>query len=112
MRDYPSSEKYLLVTRIGQTRDNLSSRSAMSESPRRVSITGTESGLDPNRSNLVEWIIFWGFVVGLAWIPYWYGSNALVAWGINAVLFAGLALAYEISIILRGKPARRGHSAA
>src|SRR4051794_21236931 len=75
----------------------------MRESPRRVSITGSESGLDPNRSNLVEWIIFWGFVVGLAWIPYWYGSNALVAWGINAVLFAGLALAYEVSIIVRGK---------
>src|SRR3954453_19043087 len=90
------------------TRDNLNSRPAMRESEHRLSSAGTLSGQDPSRTNIVEWITFWGFIVGLAWIPYWYGSNVLVAWGINAVLFPGLALGYELSIMLRGKPHARG----
>src|ERR1700674_3693464 len=36
---------------------------------------------------------FWVFIAGLAWTPFWYGSNDLVAWGINAVLFPGLGAA-------------------
>jgi hypothetical protein len=47
-------------------------------------------------------IIFWAFIIGLAWLPLRYGSNDLLAWGINAVIFPGLAAAYEASIILRG----------
>ncbi len=45
----------------------------------------------------------WGLIAGLAWAPFWYGSNDLIAWGINAVLFPGLAIAYEVSILVRGK---------
>jgi O-antigen ligase len=52
---------------------------------------------------LVERIIFWLFVAALAWTPFWYGSNDLIAWGINAVLFPGLAALYEISILVRGE---------
>jgi branched-subunit amino acid transport protein AzlD len=51
-----------------------------------------------------EWIFSGLLVVGLAWIPFWGGSNALVAWGVNAVLFPGLAALYELSLILRGAP--------
>ena len=54
------------------------------------------------RSDIIEQILFWAFVVGLAWVPFWYGSNQPVAWGINAVLFPGLAVLYEISLLLRG----------
>src|SRR2546423_15466838 len=43
----------------------------------------------------VERVIFWLFVAALAWTPFWYGSNDLVAWGINAVLFPGLAARFE-----------------
>ena len=32
------------------------------------------------------------------------GSNRLIAWGINAVLFPGLAALYELSLLLRGLP--------
>jgi hypothetical protein len=42
-------------------------------------------------------------VGALAWVPFWYGSNDLVAWGINAVLFPGLALFYEVLLLVRGK---------
>ncbi len=55
------------------------------------------------RSDTIEWVLFWMFIAGLAWIPYWYGSNDLIAWGINAVLFPGLVLIYELSILMRGK---------
>src|SRR5215831_11570615 len=46
--------------------------------------------------------IFWLFVAGLTWVPFWNGSNELLAWGVNAVLFAGLTAAYEISLLIRG----------
>jgi O-Antigen ligase len=45
----------------------------------------------------------WALLGGLPWAPFWYGSNDLVAWGINAVVFPGLALIYELSILMRGK---------
>jgi O-antigen ligase len=44
------------------------------------------------------------FVCGLAWVPFWLGSNRLIAWGINAVVFPGLAALYELSLVLRGAP--------
>src|SRR5437899_7707427 len=44
------------------------------------------------------------FVGGLAWVPFWLGSNRPIAWGINAVIFPGLAALYELSLLLRGAP--------
>src|SRR4029077_6186328 len=38
-----------------------------------------------------------------AWCPFWFGSNVLLAWGINAVLFPGLVTVYEVSLLIRGK---------
>jgi O-antigen ligase len=55
------------------------------------------------RDDAVELVTFWLFVAGLAWVPFWYGSNDLFAWGINAVLFPGLAAFYELSILIRGR---------
>ena len=55
-----------------------------------------------------EGVIFALFVCGLAWVPYWLGSNRLIAWGINAVLFSGLAALYELSLVV----ARRAASGA
>src|SRR5215475_5752385 len=43
------------------------------------------------------------FVAGLAWVPFWYGSNRPIPWAINAVVFPGLAALYELSLLLRGK---------
>jgi O-antigen ligase len=57
------------------------------------------------QDEIVEPVIFWLFVAGLAWVPFWYGSNDLLAWGINALLFPGLAVVYEISILV----GRKGH---
>ena len=57
----------------------------------------------PVRSTIVEQALLWAFIAGLAWCPFWFGSNALVAWGVNAVLFPGLAIIYELSLLIRGE---------
>ena len=31
----------------------------------------------------VEEVLFWTFIAGLAWVPFWFGSNDFIAWGIN-----------------------------
>ena len=51
-----------------------------------------------------EWVFFGLFVAGLAWVPYWLGSDRLIPWGINALLFPGLAALYELSLLVRGAP--------
>jgi O-antigen ligase len=51
-----------------------------------------------------EYAIFWLFAAGLAWVPFWHGSNEAIAWGINAVLFPGLAVLYEADLVRCGKP--------
>jgi O-antigen ligase len=55
------------------------------------------------RGDLIESAVFYTFVAGLVWCPFWFGSNDLIAWGVNAVLFPGLAAIYEISILRRGQ---------
>jgi len=49
-----------------------------------------------------EDVFFVFFVGGLAWVPFWLGSDRLIPWGINAVVFPGLAAFYELSLIVRG----------
>jgi O-antigen ligase len=51
----------------------------------------------------LEAAIFWLFVGGLGWVPFWNGSNELVSWGINAILFPGLAAVYEVLLLIRGE---------
>ncbi|MGD9614945.1 MAG: O-antigen ligase family protein [Alphaproteobacteria bacterium] len=61
-------------------------------------------GAHAARASFVENAIFWLFVAGLAWVPFWHGSNEAIAWGINAMLFPGLAVVYEAGLILRSQP--------
>ena len=77
-------------------------------------MVATEINVSPERAEAsirslpfaitTERVFFALFVGGLAWVPFWLGSNRLIAWGINAALFAGLAARYEFSLILRRKP--------
>jgi O-antigen ligase len=76
----------------------------MSAEVTRLVARAEKSGSAQLGADTVEWVVFWAFIAGLAWIPYWYGSNDLIAWGINAVLFPGLAIIYELSLLLQGKP--------
>src|SRR5215475_8553275 len=56
----------------------------------------------PARGAIVDLAFLWAFIAGLAWCPFWFGSNVPFAWGVNAVLFPGLALFYEVSQLVRG----------
>jgi hypothetical protein len=59
--------------------------------------------MHPARGDLVDGVLLWAFVAGLAWCPFWFGSNGLLAWGVNAILFPGLVAIYEISLLIRGE---------
>ena len=60
-----------------------------------------EEVANPPRNRAVvintEWVFFGLLVAGLAWVPFWFGSDGLIAWGINATIFPGLAALYELS---------------
>jgi hypothetical protein len=51
----------------------------------------------------IERALFWLLVAGLAWCPFWLGSNDLIAWGINAIIFPALTVVYELSLLVRGE---------
>lgn len=44
------------------------------------------------------------FLAALAWAPFWLGGNRPLPWGVDAVLFPGLVLVYEASLLLRRRP--------
>ena len=50
-------------------------------------------------AGLAERTALWLFIAALAWAPFCYGGNTIPAWGINAVLFPGLALLHEVSLL-------------
>jgi O-antigen ligase len=55
------------------------------------------------QSAIVDRALLWMFIAGLAWCPFWFGSNGLLAWGVNAVLFPGLVVIYELALLIRGE---------
>jgi O-antigen ligase len=57
----------------------------------------------PGFSVGVDVAFLWAFIAALAWCPLWFGGNVLLAWGVNAVLFPGLLIAYELSLLVRGE---------
>lgn len=63
---------------------------------------------DQRFAKLVDEILFLALLAGLAWTPSWFGSNRSLAWGVNAVVFGGLAVLYEIGLLIT----RRRHPVA
>lgn len=57
----------------------------------------------PTWDSRFDAILFWAFLAGLAWCPFLFGSVTLGNWGINAIIFCGLAGAYETSLLVRGR---------
>lgn len=51
-------------------------------------------------SKPIDDAMFAGLIVGLAWVPFWFGSNKPLAWGINALLFCGLVILYEAALVV------------
>lgn len=46
--------------------------------------------------------LFVGLLLVLAWVPFRFGSNHLIAWGINAGLFGLLIIAFEAGLLAGG----------
>jgi O-antigen ligase len=59
--------------------------------------------VEPLDACRTETMLTAGLICGLAWAPFWLGANRLPPWGVDAALFPGLALAYEASLVLRGR---------
>lgn len=51
----------------------------------------------------VEAALLVALVAGLAWAPFWLGGNRMVPWGVNGVYFPTLVVAYELSLLMRGR---------
>lgn len=63
------------------------------------------AGVGPSRVRVADTIqgaVFWTFIAALAWTPWWFGSNVLLAWGINAVIFPGLVVVMEVTLLVCG----------
>ena len=74
------------------------------EEPRKPKPSHGPNALASSKTGIsTERVLFWLFIAGLAWVPYLWGSNVMLAWGVNALLFPGLAIAYEVSILIRNK---------
>ena len=41
--------------------------------------------------------------MALAWVPFWLGSNDVLAWSLNAALFGGLAALYHLTLLVKGQ---------
>lgn len=73
---------------------------------RHVALPAGAIGIGSAKQQGSEWtegICLGVLLGGLAWVPFFYGSNTLWAWGINAVLFPGLVVLYELSLLVRGR---------
>ncbi|PRH89250.1 hypothetical protein C5L14_01250 [Labrys okinawensis] len=55
-------------------------------------------------AGLIERLLLAALILGLAWVPAWLGSNRMLAWGVNGILFPGLVIAYELSRIVLNRP--------
>lgn len=55
------------------------------------------------RADAFDTTVFVMVLLGLAWVPLWLGSNRMMAWGINGILFAGLLIVYEGSRLLQSR---------
>lgn len=55
------------------------------------------------REDPFDTFVFFGLVAGLAWAPFWLGGDRPLPWGLNGVLFPSLTLAYELSLLARGR---------
>ena len=60
----------------------------------------------------IERALIWLLVAGLTWCPFWLGSNDLIAWGINAIIFPVLTGLYEFLLLVRGNTRAQAARAA
>lgn len=73
------------------------------ESPRAPRRMRASSSMQPSHEPLED-LLFLVLIAALAWAPLWLGGNRPFAWGVNAILFPGAALLYELALLVRPRP--------
>ena len=61
-----------------------------------------------SHTGAAEAFFFAILVDGLAWVPFWLGSNRVAAWGINSLLFGACVIVFELYLRLKGRPHQIG----
>ena len=65
----------------------------------------TEAARDRTRvGETLDQLIFWAAVLGVAWTPFWLGSNRVIAWVINAGYFGLLFVLLELALLVTRRP--------
>jgi O-antigen ligase len=59
-----------------------------------------------SKGDKFEWVLFWAVICGLASLPLWPSRNDLMASAVNGIWFCGLAVSYEIGMLVK----QRGHA--
>ena len=52
-----------------------------------------------SHARAADWLFAIGLAFGLAWTPFWFGGAWRLPWGVNALIFPGLAFGYEIALL-------------
>ncbi|MCX7899860.1 MAG: hypothetical protein N2444_07245, partial [Methylocystis sp.] len=55
---------------------------------------------ETDRGDPIDAALLAGFVLALAWAPYWLGGNRPFAWGVNGVIFPAMTLVYECGVLI------------
>jgi O-antigen ligase len=90
------------MTRVSPSSREIASSPAAARAPTGASALAARAA--PRRGFAVEDALLIALVAGLAWAPFWLGGVQLLPWGVNAVLFPALALAYEAFLLIGGRP--------
>ena len=102
-RDYSCDQIQLVKLENSRVRADARSRASLLEREAPTAgVSGTKRRPTKSAAN-TERALLWAFIAGLAWCPSWFGGSVLLAWGINAVLFSGLVVIYELSLLIRGE---------
>ncbi len=69
-----------------------------------VSPTSDRRTASRDAPSAVNSVCFWAANLGLAWAPFWLGSDRPLAWYVNAIYFGGLAVLLEGSRLVWRQP--------
>jgi O-antigen ligase len=61
------------------------------------------AALSSSKDHAIDRKIFIALIVGLAFAPFWLGSNRPIAWAVNAIYYGSLSILYEAALLWSGR---------
>jgi O-antigen ligase len=71
--------------------------------PKVESHPSRRGALNAPNGHRFEGVLLFGLIAGLAWSPLWLGGDRPFPWGVNAIIFPGLVIVYEVSVMFAGR---------